>query len=174
MTFSSRFLKIASKTQSGIHSASNVMVYIAAFALFGMMMVTVGDVVGRFVFNKPITGAFELVGFLMVWAGTWGMAYCQVKKGHIRVDFLLQRFSKRGQAFLTFAAYLIGLLAFSLLTWRVILRAEYFLNLTRGNATDTLGIPIFPFVVLLAIGTGMVALVLLIDLLHTIAEVKGK
>jgi TRAP-type C4-dicarboxylate transport system permease small subunit len=163
-----------SKTESGVWSATRIMVYIAAVALFAMMMVTVADVVGRYAFDKPIKGAYELVGFLLAIAGSWGIAYCQVKKGHIRVDFILQRFPPKGRAILTSFACFLGFIAFSLLTWRVIVLANYYLSLKRGSATDTLGIPIFPFVVVLAIGTGVMALVLLFDLIRAIAEVKSK
>jgi TRAP-type transport system small permease protein len=169
-----RLTRVASRSEEGITSASKIMVYVSAVALFGMMMVTVADVVGRYVFSKPIKGAFELVGFLMVFAGTWGIAYCQIKKGHIRVDFILQRFSKRVQAILTSVAYFMGLIIFSVLAWRLALLAKYYLDLERGNSTDTLGIPLFPFVVTTVIGMGMMALVLLFDFVHSLTEVKGK
>jgi TRAP-type C4-dicarboxylate transport system permease small subunit len=164
--------RIASRSEVGLHSVNRVMVYIAAVALTGMMMVTVADVFGRYFLNRPIRGAYELVGFLLVCAGSWGMGYCQVKKGHIRVDFLLQRFPRKAQAILTVMANLIGFIAFSLLCWRVILLVQYYLSLRKGNATDTLGIPIFPFVIMLAIGIGMMALVILFDLVRSVVEVK--
>jgi TRAP-type C4-dicarboxylate transport system permease small subunit len=169
-----KIVRAASKTEAGVWSVTRIMVYISALGLFAMMMVTVADVVGRYAFNRPIRGAYELVGFLLAVAGSWGIAYCQVKKGHIRVDFLLQRFPPKMRAILTSFAYFLGLGAFSLLTWRVILLVQYYLSLKKGNATDTLGIPIFPFVIVLAIGTGAMALVLLFDLIHSLAEVKGK
>jgi TRAP-type C4-dicarboxylate transport system permease small subunit len=164
--------RIASGSEIGLHATNRVMVYIAAIALAGMMLLTVADVIGRYFFNNPIRGAYELVGFLLVCAGSWGMGYCQIKKGHIRVDFLLQRFPQKTQAILTVLANLIGLIAFSLLCWRVILLVHYYLTLPKGNATDTLGIPIAPFVIMLAIGLGMLALVLLFDLVHSVIEVK--
>jgi TRAP-type C4-dicarboxylate transport system permease small subunit len=169
-----KLVKIGSGSESGLHSTSTVMVFVAALALFGMMMVTVFDVIGRYFFNSPIKGAWELVGILLVGAGTWGMAYCQVKKGHIRVDFIWQRLSRKTQVVLTSFANLLGLGAFSVLCWRSSLLAQHYLSVTRGDATDTLHIPLFPFVLALAIGTGMTALVLLFDLIHSVSEVKGK
>jgi len=174
MSFRDKFVKTASGSESGLRSTSKVMVYVASFALFGMMILTVADVIGRYFFSKPISGAWELVGIMLVPAGIWGMAYCQIKKGHIRVDFLLQRFSKKVQVILTILANLLGLAAFSVLCWRSILLAQYYLSSKTGNATDTLHIPLFPFVLVLAIGVGMVALVLLFDLIHSLAEVKQK
>jgi TRAP-type C4-dicarboxylate transport system permease small subunit len=165
---------MASRTESGVQSTNTVMAYVASVALFGMMMLTVADVFGRYVLNNPIKGTWELVGFMLVAAGSWGMGYCQIRKGHIRVDFLLHYFPKKMQAVLTILANFLGLAAFSLLCWRCVLYAQHYLSLTRGNATDTLHIPLFPFVLILAIGAGMLALVLLFDLVHSFAKVKGK
>jgi TRAP-type C4-dicarboxylate transport system permease small subunit len=174
MRLRDKLIKTASKSGSWLPPTNRVMVYIAAFALTGMMLITVADVVGRYFFNRPIRGAYELVGFLLVWAGSWGMGYCQIKRGHIRVDFLAQRMSQKSQAILTVLANLLGFIAFSLLTWRVILLVHYYLSLPKGNATDTLGIPIFPFVIMLATGLGMLALVLFFDLINSFIEVKRK
>jgi TRAP-type C4-dicarboxylate transport system permease small subunit len=172
MGFQNRLVKVALGSEAELHTTSRVMVYVAALALFGMMMVTVGDIVGRYFFDKPIMGAYELVGFLMVFAGPWGMAYCQIRKGHIRVDFLFQRFPKIGQSILTILANLVGVFGFSLMCWRSALLTRYYLELTKGGDTDTLRIPIFPFALALTIGAGVLALVILGDLIHSFAEVK--
>jgi TRAP-type C4-dicarboxylate transport system permease small subunit len=165
---------ILARIEAELARVSRYMVYIAAIALFGMMAVVVIDVVGRYAFHSPLMGAYELIGYLMAIAGPWAIAYSQVQKGHIRVDFLLKRFSRKGQAVITSISYIIGVAVFSVLCWRMISRAQYYFGLERGNTTDTMGIPIAPFVVMVAIGLGMLALVLLFDLIHTIAEVKQK
>ena len=174
MRFRDKLTKVISRTESGLHSTNKIMVYVAAVALFGMMMITVADITGRYVFSNPIKGAWELVGFLLVGASAFALGYCQIRKGHIRVDFLLKLFPEKMQGILTSLAHLLGLVAFSLLCWQVILYMQYYLSLTRGNATDTLHIPLYPFVLVLAIGAGMMALVLLFDLAHSITEVKRK
>ena len=174
MVWRDKFAKIAPRTESGLWSVNKIMVYVASVALFGMMMVTVADVIGRYFFASPIKGAWELTGFLLICAGPWAMAYCQLKKGHIRVDFIQKRLPEKVQAILTSFACLVGLAAFSAMCWRSILLTQYYFTITRGNATDTLHIPIYPFALMLAIGAGMLALVLLVDLINSLAEVKRK
>jgi TRAP-type C4-dicarboxylate transport system permease small subunit len=174
MRLRDKLTKVISRAESGLHSVNRIMVYIAAVALFGMMMITVVDITGRYVFSKPISGAWELVSFTLVGASAFALGYCQIRKGHIRVDFLLKRFPEKMQAVLTMLAHFLGLAAFSVMCWRVVLYMQYYLSITKGNATDTLHIPLYPFVLVLAIGTGMLALVLLFDLVHSIAEVTRK
>lgn len=173
MVWSGKITKIASRLESGVITTNKIMAYAAGVALTAMMLLTVADVIGRYVFSKPIRGTYELVGFLLVGAGSLGLGYCQVKKGHIRVDFLLQYFPKSIHNVVAIIAHFLGFIAFSLLCWRCALFAKYYLSAT-GNATDTLGIPLFPFVVVLAVGTGMLALVLLFDLIHLLTKVKSK
>ena len=173
MVWRDKITKIASRVESGVISTNRIMAYVAATALIGMMLLTVADVCGRYLFSKPIKGTWELVGFLLVAAGSLGLGYCQVKKAHIRVDFLLQRFPEKVRAIVTVLANFLGFTAFSLLCWRCVLYALYYISAT-GNATDTLHIPLFPFVLVLAVGTGMLALILLFDLVRSIAKVKSK
>jgi len=150
------------------------MVYAAVVALIGMMIITVADVIGRYVFSNPIKRTWELVSFSLVFASAFALGYYQIKKGYIRVDFLLKRFPEKMRAVLTILANSLGLAAFSLLCWQAALYTQYYLSITRGNATDTLHIPLYPFVLVLAIGAGMLALVLLFDLGHSFTEVRRK
>jgi hypothetical protein len=45
---------------------------------------------------------------------------------------------------------------------------------TKGYVTDTLHIPLYPFTLIMAIGSGMLALMLLMDLVRSITEVVRK
>jgi len=166
--------KLPLKTESGLYSISRVAAVIAAIVLALMMLVTVVDVVGRYFFNSPLKGTWEMVGLLLICAGTWGLGYCQMQRGHISISIILQRFSRRSQAAIRGFTYLIGLAAFSLICWRVFLMAKRYLFIVKGNVSDTLGIPYVPFMIMLSIGAGLMALILIIDLVRTFAEVARK
>ena len=174
MRWQDNLVKLGTGTEAGFYKIVRVMAIIAAIVLAAMMLLTVGDVCGRYFFNRPIPGTWEIIGVLLVCAGTWGLAYCQMLRGHISVTVLLERFSKRGQATIRSIAYLIGLAAFSLLCWRALLLSKRFISLSGGLVTDTLEIPLYPFMLMLTIATGVLALVLLIDLVHSLAEVVRK
>lgn len=173
MRWRNNLLKLASRAEALVSLASKAMAIIAAFVLLAMTLLTFADVSGRYFFNNPIDGAWEIIGLLLVCGGTWGLAYCQMEKGHISVTVLLQRFSSRVQAIVRSLAYLTGLVGFSLMCWRALLLTNKYL-LTKGYVTDTLHIPLYPFMLTMAIGAGMLVLVLFIDLVHSLAEVAGK
>ena len=59
-----------------------------------------------------------------------------------------------------------------LITWQVSFMAKnYFVH---DYVTDTLGQPIFPYMIGLFIGAGLITLVLLLDVIESIAEVLKK
>jgi TRAP-type transport system small permease protein len=164
-----------SKMGSVIQTTTKVMAVIAAIVLFFMMLLTVGDVIGRYFFNTPIKGTWEVVGLCLVFAATWGFAYCQLKQSHINVTVLLERFPPRVRAIFTAISLTFGLVGFSIICWRMILQAQKYFLMTRGNTTDTLNIPYYPFMLGLAVGAGVMALMLLYDIVRVIsAEVKRR
>jgi TRAP-type transport system small permease protein len=172
MKEATRFEKVSMKTRAGIENFSKIMAIIASLVLGAMMLLTLGDVAGRYFFNRPIRGTWELVGLLLVFAGTWGLAYCQIKRAHIRVDILLVKFPRRIREFVNFISYLVGAVGFGMISWQVFLMAQnYYIH---DYVTDTLGIPIFPFMIGLTIGAGLIALVLLVDFSRSLAEVIKK
>jgi TRAP-type C4-dicarboxylate transport system permease small subunit len=160
---------LAAWVQNLVSTLSRIMALVAALCLAAMMLLTAADVIGRYFFKTPMPGAWELISYLLVCAGTWGLAYCQVEKGHISVTFLLEAFSPRLQAAILSLACFAGLVVFSVLTGRAVQLAHKYFS-EAGHTTDTLHMPIFPFLLVMAAGTGMMALVLLIDVIQTIGK----
>ena len=162
-----------SNLEATVMQISKIMAIIAAIVLGAMMLLTVADVAGRYFFNYPINGAWEMIGFLLVCAGTWGLAFCQKQKAHIRVTVLSDLFPLRGRAIIDSIAHLFGVVAFTVICWRsVLLTAKYAVE--KGHITDTLKIPYYPFTIIMAIGTGLLALMLLIHLIHSLVEIARK
>jgi TRAP-type C4-dicarboxylate transport system permease small subunit len=174
MAWRSRLMKVPGKTSAGLQWVSRGMGVVAAIVLAFMMLLTVADVIGRYFFSRPIKGTWELVGLLLVCAGTWGLAYCQMEKAHISITIMEGFFSRRVRAAMSALACLIGLGGFSFISWQTFLLAKKFFLLPRMDETDTLGLPFSPFILLLSIGAGMMALMLVIDVIRSISEVLRK
>jgi TRAP-type C4-dicarboxylate transport system permease small subunit len=150
------------------------MAIIAACVLAIMTLLTAADVAGRYFFNRPITGTWELIGLFLVCAGTFGFAYCQIRKRHIRVTFLFDRFPPRIKAIVDSLAYIIGFVAFALICWRSVLMTRTYILLGDKGTSFDLDILFWPFWLLLSIGTGMLALVLLFDVIRALTRVVQK
>ena len=69
--------------------------FLALITIVIMMMLTTVDVFLRYVFNRPILGSFEVTELLMVSVAGLSLAWCTLKSGHIRVDIIINMFSKK-------------------------------------------------------------------------------
>ena len=132
---------------------------IAAVFLFMLMLLTCADVALRYLFNKPILGSFELTEFMMAIIIGLALAYCALMKGHVRVDLVVSSLPARGQTIMNSIANFAFLGLFVLITWRIIPRALQMME--AGQLTAILRIPVFPFVLVVAVGTLVLYIVLL-------------
>jgi TRAP-type C4-dicarboxylate transport system permease small subunit len=134
-----------------------------------MMALTFIDVLGRYAFNKPILGSFEITQMLMAVLVIFGLGYCALQKGHIRVDLILMYVSKKANSIIDVFTYGIAGIFYALITWRSWVSAVS--NYHDQVTTSVLYIPIYPFVFLLVIGAGIITLVFIKDTVAGINEV---
>ncbi|TQR12279.1 TRAP transporter small permease [Psychrobacillus soli] len=82
---------------------------LSQIALVIMMTLTTFDALSRHFFSKSITGAYEVTEmYLMVMLVFLSMSYVQKVDGHIRLDIIFERLSKRVQDILNIIFYLLA------------------------------------------------------------------
>lgn len=128
-----------------------------------VMAIMFTDVVGRYVFNRPLTFAVELVELCMGLALCFGFALTTLSRGNIRVDIVLQATPPRLHPLFHWISDAATLLVFGLIAWKLFEKAGQ--TLRDGLYTQILFVPVFPVVYLMSLGaaaTVVVALVLLL------------
>ena len=154
-----------------IHPLSKYGHFLAIGILVFMMFMTFANVTGRY-FYRPIYGTFELTGMGLALLIFFSLGYTQLKKEHISVSFIVDKFPPRVQAIVDVIWNTIFFALVCLLSWQLY---QYALRLLRGNdKTVDLGIPMYIFSIAASIGILLFALVLLIDLLKSISKVVEK
>lgn len=133
-----------------------------------MMLLTASDVTLRYVFNEPIGGSVELTEYMMAIIVAFGLAYCAVRRGHVRVDVVVERLPRRAQAVIDSITGLFGLVLVALITWQIPLYVKSQFDL--GLTSSVLHIPSFPFVGVVVLGSACFTLVLLSDFLNFLSE----
>jgi len=152
--------------------AAKVLNGIAAGVLAAMMVLTGVDVFLRYIFNRPVSGSYEMTEFMMPIVIAFGLAYCALEKGHVRVELLTSRLSERAQAIMNSFASIVFLGVFILITWQTFLRAKGMLDV--GQISIVLYIPVFPFVLAVAVGSAALCLVVLRDLFTYLSQAVNK
>lgn len=139
--------------------------YAACLAVVVMMLLSCADVTLR-LFGIPVPGTYEMVGFLGTVIISFALAYTSIQRGHVAVELIFEKLPQRAQCFVEAAGNLIGGALFGLMAWQSL---TYGTDLRHsGEVSLTLQMPIYPFVYGIALGSGMLALVLLIDFIRSL------
>ena len=132
---------------------------VSNWSLAAMMFLTFLDVLLRYVFNKPISGAGEIIEFLMAIVIPFSIVYCAQHRSHISVDFILERFSGISEKVIQCFNDLLMLILFVPITYQSFIFVN---DQLRANLTSpVLYIPVYPFVSMVAIAFLVLSLILL-------------
>lgn len=93
---------------------------LAASALVLLMLVTVGDVALRYLFNRPIRGAYELVESMLLLFVFHGMAAVFFRRRNIVIDLIDPLAGARGTTVLIRIADALSVLCLALLFWAML------------------------------------------------------
>ncbi|NLL57811.1 MAG: TRAP transporter small permease [Firmicutes bacterium] len=137
-----------------------------------MMFITVVDVGGRYFFNSPIPGVFELTRFGLGAIVCTALGYSQINKVHIAINILVAKFPLAWQNLVEFINYLLAFIAFAIGCWQMFVYTGRLY--TSAQVTSVLGVPIYPFVLISAIGVAFFTLVLLWDLIKATGRLFGR
>lgn len=151
---------------------SSTLGYLGAFSLFVMMCLTAVDVVGRYVFNSPITGTFELTKFLVLILIFSFLANAQAHKMHVTVDLILSRFPKRFRLYVELFNHAMSLTIMALITWIGTQRAFELKEVSE--ASPNLGIPFYPFAFFLVLGCFVMCIEYIRNLINVVTRKNGE
>ncbi len=145
-----------------VRRINQILVAIAAAMLALMMFLTALDVGLRYAFNRPLAGAFELVEYMMAIMVPFSIVYCAHERGHVAVDFIMDRFPKKVRTAADIITTFITLVFIVVIAWQNVL---YFFEVKGSGLTSSvLLIPTYPFIAPISIAFGTFALVLIVYL----------
>ncbi|WP_052144878.1 TRAP transporter small permease [Halalkalibacter okhensis] len=142
-----------------VKKASKGLENIAAVILFLSAMLVIANVISRRVFNMPITGTLDLVLFFTTALIALSIAYCAVDGGHISISIFVDRLPKKVQKIINVIIGTISALFLVLVARQLVLYAIS--SHASGDVSLTLRWPHYPFIILLAVGFGVLALVVI-------------
>jgi len=147
--------------------------FLAGVAVIVMCFYTTGDVVGRYVLKSPFPASFEITLIFLIIITFFGITHTQARGGHMRLEFLRNRFAPRGQLMLDILSVLIGLFLYSIITWQGLLwTIEAFVRHEEFYGVS--GIPYYPARFILTIGAFTLCIQYIIDLVQYFAQLFSK
>jgi TRAP-type C4-dicarboxylate transport system permease small subunit len=149
--------------QKFLDGCETVSTYAAAISTFVMMLLTTADAGGRYIFNRPITGAYEITQNYLMIAGVFlAMSYAYRQGANIRVTFLVDRLPRKVKMVVNHFVQLVSALYGGVL---VVATFQQFLRATAtGTALSSLDFPLGPAYLIVPVGLFFMSLLMLIDL----------
>ena len=129
----------------------------ASAILLAMMLLTVVDVVARYVFSRPVRGAFEVTELMLLVLIFAGLPLVSFADEHAVMDFIDRLLSARAQRRLQRGVQVVSAAFMFLLAWLVWLKADRIWG--YRDATDVLRIVYGPFVYFMAVTCGLAGVI---------------
>ena len=146
-----------------VRAAVMPMAVVAGGAVCVMVAVTWTDVIMRRM-GSPLHGALDIVTIAGTVAIGCSLPYTTAVKGHVSIEYFFHKLSRRGRIFVDTFSRLLGMTLFIYLTRQF---AQYGASLrASGLVTPTLQAPVFWMPYLLSVCSGLVALVIVHNMLH--------
>jgi TRAP-type C4-dicarboxylate transport system permease small subunit len=162
MTGEGRF-NMLEKIRKGYSKVTRIAMLVCMLSVAVMMSYGFVDVWGRFLFNHPLHGTFELSELLMVAVVFLSLASCQAQDRHMRVDFLFTIVSKRVRAVVESITCVCGIVVCGLLGWFSIGPAWYSWTI-REVTWGIISFPVYPAKFVVVVGAGLLGVQLILDL----------
>ena len=133
--------------------------WISAVFLCVMMVLTVVDVVGRYVFNAPLAGATEMTELLLSAVIFIGLPAATLDREHVTVDFLTDRLNGGIERVRVPAIALLSAVIMAVVAWRLWVMGDQIAG--YDGVTVSLHLPVAPVAYLAAVLTGFSACIML-------------
>ena len=91
--------------------------YLAALVLLGIVVLTMAEVVSRYVLNNPLILSDEFGGYALVTITFLGFAYCARNNGHIRITFIVERLAPRSAGGIRLVTLALGVAFIVVAAW---------------------------------------------------------
>jgi TRAP-type C4-dicarboxylate transport system permease small subunit len=154
-----------------VNSIVTSLFQISKICVFSLMVLIVMNIILRKAWHS-IYGTYDYVGFITTIMVTFGIGYLALKKGHIAVDLIMERFPKRVQAIIDGFGTILSFGVFALISWQLIIYGNGVLK--SGEHTLTSMTPFYPFVYGISLGIALLCLVLLFEFVKCLTKaVKG-
>ena len=146
--------------------------YVGSIALALLMSLTVADVFGRYLFNRPVPGTFELTEMSMVLIVFLALGQAQHRGEHISLDLAYNFFPGWLKKGVDVLVHLVNLIVVVAITWQLY---RYSIRMLDGGyTTAVLKLPVHPFVLAAIAGVATYSLAILSDLGKTFKKSRGE
>ena len=159
-----------SKFKNVVERVEAFFFYLSCLLFMLMMFIGAFDVLGRYLFNRPIRGTMEISAVMMGAIVFFSWAFTQRDDGHVKVELVVSYYSDRMRSIANCFTLSLSLVLFILIAYKSTLIAIR--SFTEHRTLPILEIPTGPLHALVPIGAVLLCLTLLIQIVSNIATLR--
>lgn len=156
------------KLEVFVKKTSQLLDNLAGWGVVATMLLVVINILLRTVANRPIQGVYEVVGFITAVVIAFGLAWCAVQKGHIAIEFIVEKLPVKAQSVIHVSSGFAIMLLLLFISYQVFHHG--FKVIASGEVSATAQIPFYPFIFLVALGFLLLFLVELVNVLKGVVQ----
>jgi TRAP-type mannitol/chloroaromatic compound transport system permease small subunit len=145
---------------------------ILSFLIYPLLLIVLYEVVKRYVFNAPTVWGFEATAFVYGLHYMFGLSFMERHSGHVRVDILTSRFSKKTQAVIGLITYLLIFTPVYFFMTVGSIKFAYASTMMKELNSTSWAPPVWPFKILMAVAFLFLLLMGIGSLLKQIRMIK--
>ena len=146
--------------------------WVGLAGLLLLMFITCIDVIGSKLFLKPVFGSIDMVMLSQLVAISFANAFSLLLGRHVTVEFFVPRLPRRAQAVTDSIVFLLALVFFILIVWRLCVHGYSFQS--GGEVSATARIPLAPFAYGIAIACVPVCVVFFLEFVNSLIRIVKK
>jgi TRAP-type C4-dicarboxylate transport system permease small subunit len=164
--------RIATSLERVVYPITKMLFYAGIAITLLMMLLVVVDVTMRYVFNRPIFGSLEMVGYFLVIVVAFTIPYGMAMRTHIAIDAVTVHLPPKARTKLQAVIYFLCLITVGLVAWWSLARTVKLWQI--GQTGVLLPVPFSPFMFMLFLSFTLFFFVILIQLLYLISLMAGE
>lgn len=137
--------------------------WLAMAMVCAMFIIVTYDVVLRYFFNNPTIWVMELSGYAMALSVTLAAAFTLKEGGHVIVDVVVMRLSKKTRAIMDIVGLLLSEIYVVIFSYQAIMMALKARQYNWHEQT-VLGSPLFPYQLIFSLGGFILALMVIAEI----------
>jgi TRAP-type transport system small permease protein len=151
---------------------STVAARVGMVAIFLLLVMTVGDVLGRYIFNHPIPGTFELTKIFFAISVFFSFSVSQYNGENLGITLLYDKFPLLVRGILDLFSSVVSIAMFTIAFLGML---KYASRMEVANTvTSVLRLPMHPWIYVASVGLIFLVATLIWDFAKSIKEIKGE
>lgn len=149
-----------------LRNLERVPTYLAGFSIVLMMCLTVADAGGRYFFNRPVTGAYEITENFLMTVAFLGVYYAYRQGAHIRLTFLMDHVPHKIEVYIN---YLVQAICVGLTLVLVVASTKLIFRIAAQKTVvyvASLKVPLWTAYTIIPLGLFFTFLAMFVDFLH--------